>query len=177
MEQIIDKEILEKIVYGHRDFIVRVRLPHGKIEQWKQKGYFRRLGHGIWKLKRELTEDVYCTGEYEVSTSDTNLNLEYEINGVRKRGVFKNLICYQLMDTAPFVNRPIRVCDVGTGFSQTDRKTIQAMLDLGQITKEKPLILEVKANGRHESGKLRHPTFTCIRTDKPWNECVMKGVQ
>ena len=136
-----------------------------------------RLGHGIWKLKRELTEDVFCIGEYEVSTSDTNMNLEYEVNGVRKKGVFANLLCYQLFDTAPFVNRPIRVCDVGGGISQDNRKKIQVMLDSGQITKENPLVLEVKANGRHESGKLRHPTFKRIRTDKAWNECVMKAIK
>jgi ATP-dependent DNA ligase len=133
-----------------------------KVEKYKLEGVVirdpkMRLGHGIWKLKRELTEDVYCTGEYEVSTSDTNMNLEYEVNGVKKKGTFANLTCYQLFDTAPFVNRPIKVCDVGTGFSQGDRKNIQAMLDLGQITKENPLVIEVKANARHESGKLRHP--------------------
>ena len=153
-----------------------------KVEKYGLEGVVirdpkMRLGHGIWKLKRELTEDVFCTGEYEVSTSDTNRNLEYEVNGVRKRGVFSNLLCYQMLDTAPFVNRPIGVCDVGTGFSQEGRKQIQAMLDLGQVTKENPLVLEVKANGRHESGKLRHPSFKRIRQDKPWNQCIMKGMQ
>ncbi len=131
-----------------------------------------RFGHDAQKVKQELIEDVYCTGEYEVSTSDTNMNLEYEVNGVRKKGVFANLTCYQLMD-----GRPVRVCDVGGGFSQYDRKKIQAMLDSEQITKENPLVLKVKANERLESGKLRHPSFDGTRTDKPWNQCVIKGIQ
>ncbi len=153
-----------------------------KVEKYGLEGVVirdpkKRLGYDVRKVKRELTEDVYCTGEYTASTSDTNMNLEYEVNGVRKKGVFANLTAYQLFDTAPFVNRPIKVCDVGVGFSQTDKKTIQAMLDSEQITKENPLVLEVKANGRHESGKLRHPAFKRIRTDKTWDQCVMKGVQ
>lgn len=150
-----------------------------KVEKYGLEGVVirdpkKRLGQDVKKLKRELTEDVYCIGEYEVSTSDTNMNLEYEVNGVKKKGVFANLTCYQLLDTAPLVNRPIKVCDVGGGFSQYDRKQIQAMLDSGQVTKENPLVLEVKANARHESGKLRHPAFKRIRTDKPWNQCVMR---
>ncbi len=107
----------------------------------------------------------------------TNMNLEYEVNGVKKKGVFANLTAYQLFDTAPLVNRPIKVCDLGGGFSQADRVIIQKMLDSGKITKENPLVIEVKANARHESGKLRHPAFKRIRTDKAWTECVMKGVQ
>jgi len=127
------------------------------------------FGKNKYKLKQELTEDVYCTGDYEVSTSDTNMNLEYEVNGIKKKGVFANLVCNQLMD-----NRPVRVCDCGGGFSQYDRKQIQVMLDLGQITKDNPLVLEVKANERLDSGKLRHPSFLRIRTDKSWNQCVIK---
>jgi ATP-dependent DNA ligase len=64
------------------------------------------------------------------------------------------------------------VCDVGGGFSLGDRLLIQKKLDLGMITRENPLILEVKANARYENGKLRHPTFLRIRDDKPWNQCV-----
>ena len=132
----------------------------------------KRFGHDALKLKQELIEDVFCFGEYEVSTSDTNMNLEYEVNGVKKKGVFANLVCYQLLD-----GRPVRVCDVGGGFSQYDRKKIQAMLDSGQITKQSPLVFEVKANERLDSGKLRHPSFNGnYRPDKAWTECVMKGV-
>jgi ATP-dependent DNA ligase len=126
----------------------------------------------VWKLKQELTEDVFCTGEYEMSTSDTNMNLEYEVNGVKKKGVFKNLTCYQLQN-----GRQVRVCDVGTGISQYYRTHIQIMLDEGKITKENPLVLEVKANERHDSGKLKHPSFKRIRTDKPFNQCVIKGME
>jgi len=124
--------------------------------------------NGVWKVKQELSEDVYCTGEYEVSTSDTRMNLEYEVNGVKKKGVFANLCCYQLMD-----GRPVKVGDVGGGFSQYYLKLIQAMFDSGQITKQNPLVIEVKANERLESGKLRHASFKRIRTDKAWNLCVM----
>lgn len=167
---------------GFTEYITDGKALWEQVEKYGLEGLVIRdpkssFGHNVWKLKRELTEDVFCIGEYEVSTSDTNMNLEYEVNGVRKKGVFKNLISYQLLDTAPLVNRPLRVCDLGGGFSQADRINIQKMLDLGQITKDNPLVMEVKANERLDSGKLRHPSFKRIRTDKPWNQCVMKGVQ
>lgn len=134
----------------------------------------KRFGHDALKVKQELIEDVYCTGDYEVSTSDTRMNMEYEVNGVRKKGVFANLRCFQLMD-----GRPVNVGDIGGGFNDYYLKLIQTMLDSGQITKQNPLVLEVKANERLDSGKLRHASFNSkgkgIRTDKPWNQCVMKG--
>ncbi len=128
------------------------------------------LGKGIWKLKREFTEDVYCKGEF--TPSDSSLSeVEYEVGNQRKKGVFANLICYQLTPEG----REIHVCDVGGGFSMADRVMIQKRLDLGLITKENPLVLEVKANARYENGKLRHPTLPRVRDDKPWNQCVMQG--
>ncbi len=129
-----------------------------------------RFGHDVQKLKQELTEDVVCFGDYEVSTSDARMNMEYEVNGVKKKGVFANLSCFQFMD-----GRPVHVGNIGGGFSEYYLKLIQTMLDSGQITKQNPLVLEVKANERLDSGKLRHASFKCIRTDKPWNQCVMKG--
>lgn len=129
------------------------------------------FGKDKYKLKQELTEDVVCFGDYEVSTSDTRMNLEYEVNGVKKKGVFANLSCFQFMD-----GRAVKVGDIGTGFSEYYLKTIQAMLDSGQITKQNPLVLEVKANERLDSGKLRHASFLRIRTDKPASQCVMMGM-
>jgi len=152
------------------------------IEQWKKvekynlEGLIIRdpiteLGNGgIWKLKQEITEDVYCKGVYTPSTSKTYSNLAYtNIIGERKKGVFANLICYQLTKDG----KEIPVCDVGGGFEQRDRIEIQQMLDEHLITKDKPLVLEIKANDRHESGKLRGPNFVRIRTDKPWKECII----
>ncbi len=52
---------------------------------------------------------------------------------------------------------------------------IQKRLDLGLVTRENPLVIEVKANARYENGKLRHPTFLRLRDDKPWNQCIMQG--
>lgn len=126
------------------------------------------LGKGIWKLKRFFTEDVYCKGEY--TPADSSLSeVEYEVARQKKKGVFANLICYQLDK-----GKEVHVCDVGGGFSMFDRITIQKMLDLGLVTKENPLVLEVKANARFERGELRHPTYLRIRDDKPWNQCVIK---
>lgn len=140
------------------------------VEQMGLEGLIIRddTGHKVLKLKREITEDVFCFGEFEPSTSDTNSNLEYVVDGVKKKGVFANLVCYQIIG-----RQLIRVCDVGTGFSQEQKKLIQIMIDSGKISKNNPLVMEIKANDRHESGKLRHPRFIRIRDDKPWEECIV----
>ncbi len=133
------------------------------------------LGNGgIYKLKQEITEDVYCKGEYQTSLSKTNSALAYtNILGERKVGVFANLVCYQLTKEG----KEIPVADVGGGFSQKDRIMIQQMIDENKITPLKPLVLEVKANDRHESGKLRGSNFLRIRTDKPWKECIINEIK
>jgi len=108
------------------------------------------------------------------SISKTYSRLAYTVNineterDVRKR-VFANLTCYQLTKDG----REIPVCDVGGGFKIEDRIRIQQMLDTNQITKNNPLVIEIKANDRHESGKLRGPNFVRMRTDKPWKECII----
>ncbi len=147
------------------------------VEKLKLEGLVIRdpespLGKGIWKLKRELTEDVYCKGEFTQSDSDMLSTHEFEADNQKKKGVFGNLICYQLTPEG----REIHVCDVGGGFSLEDRVMIQKRLDLGLVTKENPLILEVKANARYENGKLRHPTFLRMRNDKPQDQCIMQGI-
>lgn len=151
------------------------------IEQWQKveklglEGLIIRdpimeLGNGgIWKLKQEITEDVYCKGEHQMSTSKTYSNLTYNFNGEMRKGVFANLTCYQLTKDG----KEIPVCDVGGGFEIGDRTEIQRLLDSNGVTKDKPLVIEVKANDRHESGKLRGPNFIRIRTDKPWKECII----
>ncbi len=129
------------------------------------------LGKGIWKLKREFTEDVYCKGEF--TPSDSSLSeVEYGEGNQKKKGVFANLICYQLTPEGGEIN----VCDVGGGFSLGDRIMIQKRLDMGLVTRENPLVLEVKANARYENGKLRHPTFLRVRDDKPWKQCVLNVI-
>jgi len=149
-----------------------------KIEKYNLEGLIIRdpnteLGNGgIWKLKQEITEDVYCKGEYTPSVSKTYSNLTYTINnGIEtetRKGVFANLTCYQLTKDG----REIPVADVGGGFKIEDRIMIQRMLDKNLITKDTPLVIEVKANDRHESLKLRGPNFLRIRTDKSWKECI-----
>jgi len=151
------------------------------IEQWKKvealglEGLIIRdpimeLGNGgIWKLKQEISEDVYCKGEYTHSTSKTYTNTSYVVNGEVRKGIFKNLICYQITKEG----KEIIVADVGGGFKVEDRIKIQQMLDTKQITPNTPLVIEVKANDRHDSGKLRNPNFVRIRTDKPWKECII----
>lgn len=147
-----------------------------RVEIQKLEGLIIRdpkspLGKGVCKLKRELTEDVYCKGEF--TPPDSSLSeVEYEVGDQKKKGVFANLICYQLTPEG----REVHVCDVGGGLSMHERIAIQKMLDTHLIIRENPLVLEVKANARYENGKLRHPTFLRIREDKPWNQCVMQGV-
>ena len=155
------------------------------IEQWEnvvkqgKEGLIIRdpiteLGNGgIWKLKQEITEDVYCKGEFQASLSKTYANLEYQVNGETRKGVFANLVCYQLTKEG----KEIPVADVGGGFKVDEKIKIQQMLDTNKITKDNPLVIEVKANDRHESGRLRGPNFLRIRTDKPWKECIINEVK
>lgn len=129
------------------------------IEKNKLEGVVIRdldatYGKGVYKLKREVTEDVYCKGEYNLSESMT--------------GLFSSLICYQLDKNGKEIN----VADVGGGFSYGERKDIQKLLDSGNIRKY-PLVLEIKANARTSSMKFRSPIFKRLRYDKPWNQCVI----
>ena len=148
-----------------------------RVQKFKFEGIVARdpivpLGRGVWKLKRELSEDVFCKGEYTPSISDGLSNFEYEVGGKKRVGLFANLVCYQLTREG----KEFHVCDVGGGFSMQDRVKIQQMLDLGMISKEKPLVLEVKENARFDDGKLRHNTFIRLRDDKPWTQCIVKEV-
>ncbi len=111
-------------------------------------------GKGIWKLKREVTEDVYCKGEYNESDA--------------MKGLFSSLICYQL-DTN---GKEVYVTDVGGGFSYEERKEIQKMLGSGEM-KKYPLVIEIKTYGRTSSLKFKSPIFKRMRFDKPWNQCVI----
>jgi ATP-dependent DNA ligase len=129
------------------------------IERNKLEGVVIRdldatYGRGIWKLKRETTEDVFCMGEYNPSE-----NL---------KGLFSSLICYQLDKDG----KAIYVADVGGGFSDKERKEMQKLLDSG-VMKKYPIVIEIKTNGRTSSMKFKSPIFKRIRYDKPWNECVI----
>jgi ATP-dependent DNA ligase len=109
---------------------------------------------GIWKLKREITEDVYCKGEYNKSESMVDL--------------FSSLICYQLDQNG----KEVFVADVGGGFTDKERKDMQEILNSG-IMKKYPLVIEIKSNGRTSSGKFLNPIFKRKRYDKAWNQCIM----
>ncbi len=111
-------------------------------------------GKGIYKLKREVTEDVYCKGEYNLSDSMI--------------GLFSSLICYQLDKDG----NEIYVADVGGGFTDKERKDMQKILDSG-VMKKFPLVLEIKTHGRTSSLKFLSPIFKRIRYDKPWNQCII----
>lgn len=167
------------------DVISVIESSNNGIEQWEKverlglEGLIIRdplmeLGNGgIWKLKQEITEDVYCKGEYTHSTSKTYTNTSYVVNGEVKKGIFKNLICYQITQDG----KEIVVADVGGGFKVEERIKIQQMLDRKEITKDNPFVMEVKANDRHDSGKLRGPNFVRPRLDKPWRECIINENQ
>lgn len=129
------------------------------IEKNKLEGIVIRdldvtYGKGIYKLKREVTEDVYCKGEYNLSESMT--------------GLFSSLICYQLDKNG----KEIYVTDVGGGFTYKEREDMQKILDSG-VMKKFPLVLEIKTHGRASSLKFLSPIFKRIRYDKPWNLCVI----
>lgn len=111
-------------------------------------------GKGIWKLKREVTEDVYCKGEYNLSDS--------------MKGLFSSLICYQLDKNG----KEIYVADVGGGLSYKEREDIQKMLDSGTM-KKFPLVFEIKTNGRMPSLKFKSPIFMRTRYDKAWDQCII----
>jgi ATP-dependent DNA ligase len=128
------------------------------IEKNKLEGVIIRdldvtYGKGIWKLKREVTEDVYCRGEYNLSDS--------------MKGMFSSLICYQLDKDG----KEIYVADVGGGFSYKEREDIQKILD-SDVMKKFPLVFEIKTNGRMPSLKFISPIFIRIRYDKQWGECT-----
>jgi ATP-dependent DNA ligase len=131
------------------DFVERNKLE-GVVIRDSDANY----GKGIWKLKREITEDVYCRGEYNVSENMI--------------GLFSSLVCYQLDKDG----KEIYVADVGGGFSYGERKEIQKILDSGSL-KKLPLVIEIKANGRMPSLKFISPIFIRIRYDKPWNKCII----
>lgn len=130
------------------------------------------LGRNVRKLKRVLSEDVFCIGEFTPSVSDALSTYEYMAGSEKRKGLFANLICYQISGKG----RIFHVCDVGGGFSMDQRIQIQQMLDLGMISKKNPLVMEVKANARYEDGKLRHNTFLRMRPDKSWDTCIVKEV-
>ncbi len=170
---------LKQHIVGKSDRVFIVSNSANGIAEWehvkenKLEGLIIRdpkapLGYGVLKLKREFTEDVYCKGEF--TSSDSSLaSFEYEIEGKKMKGLFANLICYQLTKEG----KEIQVCEVGGGFTTKQRVDIQKMLDLHSITKDNPLIMEIKANMRYPNLKLRHPTFLRIRNDKPWHQCTI----
>lgn len=140
-------------------FIESSELDWDYVEKNKLEGVVIRdldatYGKGIWKLKREVTEDVYCRGEY--NPSDTMI------------GLFSSLICYQLDKDG----KEIHVADVGGGFSYKEREDIQKMLDSG-VMKKFPLVVEIKTNGRTSSLKFISPIFIRARYDKSWDQCII----
>ena len=172
---------IKKYILNSSNLISVIDCYNNGVDQWEKvlkyckEGLIIRdpiaeLGNGgIWKLKQEITEDVYCKGEYTTSDSETYSNMYYDVDGETRKGVFKNLICYQLTSD----KQEIVVADVGGGFEVSDRIKIQQMLDKKQITPNTPLVIEVKANDRHESGKLRNSNYVRMRTDKSWKECII----
>lgn len=129
-------------------------IERNKLEGVVIRDLDKTYGKGIWKLKREVTEDVYCKGEYNPSDSMV--------------GLFASLICYQFDQSG----KEVYVADVGGGFTYDERRDIQKLLDSGNMRKY-PLVLEIKANARTSSMKFRSPIFKRLRYDKPWNECVI----
>jgi ATP-dependent DNA ligase len=170
---------LKPLIEGKSSSILIIGNSADGIAEWesvikrKMEGLIVRdpkapLGQKVFKLKRFFTEDVYCKGEFEPSDSSL-ASIEYEAGGNRYKGLFANIACYQRTKDG----KEVKVCDLGGGFEGPERIQIQKMLTLKTITKDNPLVIEIKANMRYPNLKLRHATFLRIRDDKPWSQCTI----
>jgi len=100
MEQITDKFVLEKIVRSTEGNIVRARLPFDKIEQWKQKGYFRHIRsqlQNIYGLKFGCTQDDNGTCEYYfiLPSKELKNRVYHMLNNMWTQGEIKQLVKYK----------------------------------------------------------------------------------
>ncbi len=170
---------LKPLIEGRSNSILMIGNSADGIAEWesvikrKMEGLIARdpkapLGQKVFKLKRFFTEDVYCKGEWEPSDSSL-ANIEYDIGGIRYKGLFANIACYQRTKEG----KEVKVCDLGGGFKGPERIQIQKMLTSKSITKDNPLVIEVQAFMRYPNMKLRHATFVRIRNDKPWMQCTV----
>lgn len=128
----------------------------GEIEGIVVKDLNTTYPQGIYKFKYKETQDVFWEGEYKPG------------NG-RHTGRVGALICYQYI-----VDRKVKVASVGGGMTDALRDEITTMVKNGEVTAEKPRVLEVQTHELLPSGAMRYPNFVRWRTDKSASQCVRK---
>lgn len=69
-------------------------------------------------------------------------------------------------------SQPVRVGEVGTGFTQKTLAELQALMDAGTL-----LVIEVEITAITKEGKCRFPSYKGVRTDKSVLECTTDQLQ
>jgi ATP-dependent DNA ligase len=139
---------------SHKDALIR-RLLLDKFEGVVLKD--RTKAFKAYKYKPTITEDVIWCGEYNEGTG-------------KNRGKVGSLVTYQYVE-----GHMVEIANVG-GLTDELRDWFTAKAQ--EVTKENPLVLEVEAMSRGETtkkgniGKLRHPRYSRIRTDKSPKQCT-----
>ncbi|MFA7205332.1 MAG: hypothetical protein WC102_03280, partial [Saccharofermentanales bacterium] len=114
-----------------------------------------------WKYKPTITEDVIWFGEYNEGTG-------------RNEGMIGSMVCYQYVKGIL-----TEIANVG-GLTDDTRAHFTKLSKGGKVSRDVPLVLEVEAMSRGEVtkkgkiGKLRHPRYSRIRTDKSASQCIRR---
>jgi len=139
---------------GSKDALIQ-RLLLEKFEGVVLKDHTKTFK--AYKYKPTITEDVIWCGEYNEGTG-------------KNQGKVGSLITYQYVE-----GHMVEIANVG-GLTDELRDWFTAKSK--EITKDNPLVLEVEAMSRGDTtkkgkvGKLRHPRYSRIRTDKPPKQCI-----
>ena len=121
----------------------------------------RNVPFMAWKYKPTITEDVIWFGEYNEGTG-------------RNEGMIGSMVCYQYVKGIL-----TEIANVG-GLTDDTRAHFTKLSKGGKVSRDVPLVLEVEAMSRGEVtkkgkiGKLRHPRYSRIRTDKSASQCIRR---
>jgi ATP-dependent DNA ligase len=106
------------------------------------------------KFKYKRTEDVFWEGEYIPGKN-------------RHEGKVGSLICYQYIN-----GNKMAVAKVGGGMTDVLRNEITAMAQNGEVSVDKPRVIEVQTHELLPSGSMRYPNFVRWRFDKTPEQCT-----
>jgi len=176
------ENIAQNIKFPDRTYLIDQKKSRiGKKNLWKYvkknnlegvvfKDINAPFGEGQYKYKIHHVEDVYITEGY-VGTGR-----------LKEMGVFGALKMMQFVD-----GNPIWVGNIGSGFTDEERKYIQSTY-LGKLNSsndevyavKEPFVLEILFDAVTKENKFRHPRANrkdgkiVIRTDKGIKQCVRK---